>query len=81
MDASLALRWQFARNFANNSVRIVLGTTSLASKWVAKGLVTLQSRNRRHETCVRAGRRRVSYNGVRSRSEQRQLPDNKAERG
>lgn len=37
MDASLALRRQFARNFANNSVRIVLGTTSLASKWVAKG--------------------------------------------
>lgn len=37
MDASLALRRQFARNFANNSIRIVLGTTSLASKWVAKG--------------------------------------------
>lgn len=38
MDASLALRRQFARNFANNSVRIVLGTTSLASKRVGKGL-------------------------------------------
>lgn len=53
---------QFARNFANNSVRIVSGITSLASKWERRrrAMTLRRSRNRRWHA------KRVSHNGLRS---------------